>query len=90
MVPVIQEHHTEILIVIGRGRTVNDNSSKDALPSLQSEVGVVPRRTVLRSSPGVSDLLSGCSWTLRDRYDTVLVIGVVLADTVPMYACAIL
>jgi len=54
VVPVVEEEHTQVLVVVCRGRSIDDNAAKDALPSLQGEMRVIPSRPVLGSSPGVS------------------------------------
>lgn len=47
MVPVIQEEHAEILIIIGGGGSVDNNATEDSLPGLQGKVGMIPCATIL-------------------------------------------
>jgi len=47
MVPVIQEEHAKILVVIGGGRPINDNATENSLPGLQGKVRMVPGATIL-------------------------------------------
>ena len=84
MVPIVQKQHTQIFIVIGRSRTIDYDATKDTFPRLQSKVGVVPGGSVLYGLPCVRYGIFGSRGTLSDRNDTILVIGVVLADTVPV------
>lgn len=90
MVPIIQEEHTEVLIVVGRSRAVDDNASKDTLPRLESKVGMIPSRAVLQSSPSVRHSVFGGSGTLCNGHNTILVVGVVLANAMPMNAGSII
>lgn len=90
MVPVVQEEHAQVFIVVGRSRTIDDDTTKDTLPRLQCKVRMIPGASVLYCSPRVSDSVLGSSWALSDRDHTVLVVGVILADTMPMNASAVL
>lgn len=89
VVPVIEEEIAEVLIIISRSGTVDDDSTKDALPCLQREVRMVPGGTVLLSFPGVGDALSRSSWALSDGSHTVVLVGIVLTYTVEVDTCAI-
>lgn len=41
--PVIKEEVTQIFVVVGSGRSVDNNTTEDSVPSLNSEMTVVPR-----------------------------------------------
>lgn len=71
MGPVIQENVTKILVVVGCSRAVDENASKDAVPSLHSEVRVVPRASVLRRSPFVGLSVSRGEGALCNGRDAV-------------------
>lgn len=84
--PVVQEDVAEILIVVGSGGTVDQDTTKDTLPGLKTKVRVVPGGTVLLGLPGVSDLRAGRSRALCDGRYTIILVGVVLPDTVEVNA----
>ena len=42
MSPIVQEEDTHIVVVIGSSGSVDDDSTKDTLPCLKCEVGMVP------------------------------------------------
>lgn len=90
MIPVVQKEHTQVLIVIGRSRAIDHDSTKDTLPRLQSKVGMIPSRAILRCLPSVRySIFRGCG-TLSDRDDTILIVGIVLTNAVPVNTSAIL
>lgn len=86
VIPVVEEHHAEVLVVVGSGGAVDDDAAKDTLPRLKGEVGVVPGRTILQSSPGVGDGVIGGRGALSDGADAVVLVGVVLANAVEVNA----
>lgn len=89
MVPVVQEEHAQVFIVIGRSRAIDDDTTKNTLPCLKRKVRVVPGTSILSCSPSVCDSVPGSSRALRYRDNTILIIGVILSNTVPMNASAV-
>lgn len=86
VVPVVQEDHAEVLIVVGSGGTVDDDTTEDTLPGLEGEVGVVPGGPVLGGPPGVGHGVVGRQRALGDGADTIGLVGVVLANAVEVNA----
>lgn len=74
--------HVEI-IVFSRG-SVNDDRSSDATTILGKSVGVIPTSSIGRCVELVG---SACTWsdsTLSDTRNTILIVGAVLSNTVPV------
>lgn len=69
--PVVQEDVAEIHVVVGRSRTVDENASKNAVPSLDRKVGVIPAGSVLNSAPLVGLSIAGSDRALGDRRHAV-------------------
>ena len=84
LTPVVQEKHSLVFIIVAACRAVDDDTSQNTFPCLERKVRVIPRTSVLSCSPGIGDGLSGCSRTLSDGSNTVMLVGVVLANTVEM------
>lgn len=70
------------MVIISRGRSIDDDTAKDAVPGLNIEMRVPPRRSVLRCTPLVSDRVAGCRGALRKRGHTIILVRVVLPNTV--------
>lgn len=89
VIPVAENNQAKILVVVGRGGSVNDDAAKEALPGLQSKVGVVPGRAVLRRPPLVGDGGARRCGALRDGRDAVVLVVVPLPEAVEMHAGAV-
>lgn len=59
MEPVVQHERTEIDVVVGTGRTVDDDRAEDTIPGLETEVRVIPGRSILFSLPLVGRGIAG-------------------------------
>lgn len=69
--PVVEKDMTKIFVVVGSGRSVNEDPAKDAIPGLNGKVSVVPGRSVLQGLPAVCLSVARRDGTLRDRRHTV-------------------
>ncbi len=63
---------------------MNNDGASDTATILRQGVGVVPTSSVGRSKPLVGTLAKRRNGTFRHTGNTVLVVGAVLSDTVPM------
>ena len=85
LVVVVLDHvGAEVNVVVGRGRTLDDQGPDHAVAVLVGVVAVVPRRAVLRDVEGVALHLSGGDGTLGHAVGAVLVALAELADAVPV------
>ena len=50
---------------------------------------MVPRRAILRRSPGVGQRITRCDWALSNRCHAILRVGVVLANAVEVQTCTV-
>ena len=81
MRPVVQEEVSEVFVVVCCGGAVDEDSTEDAVPGLNGEVGVVPGRTILSCTPGISKGISRGDWALGDAWNAIHLVRVVLANT---------
>jgi hypothetical protein len=89
MIPVVEEDHAEILVIVGRGRAIDDDATKDTLVGLEREVGVIPARAILGCLPGVCDRFPDCNGALGHSSHAIMLIRVVLSDPMEMKTRAI-
>lgn len=82
MRPVGQNHRAQVDVVVGCGRSIDYDATKDAIPCLNVEVGVPPRGAVLGSPPPVGSCLARSGRALGDGRNAVIRVGVVLANSV--------
>ena len=81
---IINHDGTGINIVVGSGRTVDDHGSSDTITVLGENVRVVPAGSVLVGLERVCTGLARGNSAFSDTWNTVLVVGTNLGDTVPM------
>lgn len=60
MRPVLEEHGSQVLVIVGRSRTVDVHGAEQPLSILQSEMTVVPGAAVLSRAELVSELRCQC------------------------------
>ena len=89
VIPLSQEEVSKIDIVVGCSWAIDKNASEDSIPRLHTEVRMVPGRAILSGLEGICHGVSWSSRTLCDRRDTIIWIGKVLANTVPVYRCSV-
>lgn len=89
MIPVIQEDVAKVNIIVGSCRSVDDDSTKDAVPGLDVEMRVIPAGTILNSPPAIGMLVTGGDRALSETGDTVILVRVVLADSMEVDASAV-
>ena len=81
----ISDHDaSHIDIVIGAGRSLDDDGALNTVCVLGDEMAVIPRRTVRGGNPLVDAGVTWCKTTLGHTWNTVLIVGIELTDTVPM------
>lgn len=72
MVPVVQKYMTQINVVVGRCRAIDQNTSEYTIPCLDVEVGVIPARAIFNCTIGDHiGCKSSHSWpvlTLSNQY----------------------
>ena len=81
---ICNHDRAHIEIVVCCCRPVDDHRSSQAITVLREQMRVVPASAVRRGSKGVGPRRSWGDSTFRDAWNTVLVVGTNLADTVPM------
>lgn len=87
--PVVEEHHAKVLIVVSRGRTIQDQASKSTLCVLQGEMAVIPGRAVLSDLEVISLGGTRRNGAFGDTRHTVVVTAVELPQTVPVNSSAV-
>lgn len=87
--PVRQEHHSEVLVVVGSGRSIDDQRSQKSVTVLSCEMGMVPSRTVLSCLELVGVGLARCDWALSNTWNSVHFCVVKLTDSMPVNRCAV-
>jgi len=90
MVPVVQKYMTQINVVVGRCRAIDQNTSEYTIPCLDVEVGVIPASTIFDCTPLVGIRISWGNRTLCYTRDSIHLVGPILSDTVEMQAGAII
>jgi hypothetical protein len=81
---VVNHDSTGINVVVCSSRAVNDHRTADTITKLAESVGVVPTGAVLAGLEAVGAGVARGDSTLSDTWNTVLIVGAVLDDTVPM------
>lgn len=89
MRPILELERTHIDIVFSAGGAVDDHWTHDTFPSLNGEVGVVPRSPVILGNPCVSHGRSWSDWALSNGGNTIVHVVVQLSNTVEMDRCTI-
>lgn len=82
MVPIRQEEVAKVHIVVARSRPIDDDAAEDAIPGLDIEVGMIPSCSILHRSPLVRVRVTRGNWALRKTWNTIHLVGPVLADAV--------
>jgi hypothetical protein len=81
----IADHdRSHINIVVGTGRSLDNDGALNAVRELGDEMAVIPRGTVRRGNPLVDAGITWCEAALGNTWNTVLVVGTELTDTVPV------
>lgn len=84
MTPILDLEWSKVDIKRSTVRTVDNHRTKDTFPSLNGEMRVIPRCSVVFSPPCVGHGRARCDWALRNRWNTIVHIVVQLTDTVEM------
>lgn len=90
VVPFGEGQNSEIFIVVGSCRAVNDNRTYNTLSILSSVMTVVPAGPVLSGNEFVSFSHAGRNWTLGEAVSPIVLIGIELTEPVPMNTCAVM
>lgn len=85
-IPIIQQNHPLIFVVVRTGGPIDDNSTKNTLPRLKSVMRMIPGRPVLRGSPAVRHGLPWCNGALCKGNCAIHGVRVELADSVKVEA----
>lgn len=75
---------TKINIVIGTCRSVDQDPTKNPIPSLNIEVGVIPARAILDRTPRICQGITGSNRALSDTRGPVHLVRAVLSDSMEM------
>lgn len=90
MVPVIQKDMTQINVVVGRCRAIDQDTSEYTIPCLDVKVGVIPASAIFDCTPLVGIRISWGNRTLCYTRDSIHLVGPILSDTVEMQTGAII
>lgn len=90
VVPVIHKDMPKVNIIIGTCRAIDQNSSKEPVPSLHVEVRVIPAGAILDSAPRVGQRIAGGNRALSDTRRPVHLVRAVLADSVEVNTSTII
>lgn len=85
-------HHDHLLVVVFIARldgTVDDDRAKDTIVGLKSVMRVPPGATIGSGNPLVREAFTRSDRTLRNGWNAVILVGVILMDTVEMDSSAI-
>lgn len=81
----IADHDSsQIDIIIGAGRSLDDNGALNTIRELGNEMAVIPGGTVRAGNPLVDTGITWCQTALGNTWNTILVVGTELTDAVPM------
>jgi hypothetical protein len=89
IVPLLDRVHTEILVVVCRGGSIEDHGPEYAISVLRREVRMVPGCAELSDLERIGGSITRCNSTLCDAVHAVRARAMVLAYTVPVYACPV-
>lgn len=87
---LIDHDGTQVEVIVRSSRPMNNDGSSNTTAILSQGVRVIPSGAVGRRMPLVD---SGSAWrnaALSDTWNTVLIVGAILSDTVPMDGCGII
>jgi hypothetical protein len=84
MTPILDLERSKINIESSTVRTVDNHRTKNTFPSLNGEMRVIPRCSVVLSYPSVGHGGARCDWALRNRWNTIIHVVVKLTDTMEM------
>lgn len=87
--PVVEKEHTEVLIVVSRGWTVQDQASESTLCVLQTEMTMIPGGAILGSLELVSLRATRRHGAFSDTRHAVVVTAIELPQAVPMNSSAV-
>ena len=87
--PIVDDEVTSIHIKVGRFGTINVHGTEETFVRLESQVTVVPGKSIALSNPLVGHCLSGSQSALSNTNDTIHLVCVVLSDAVPVDGCSI-
>ena len=81
----ISNHNASgVNIVVSAGRSLDNDWPLNTVRELSNEMAVIPRGTIGGSNPLVHTGVTWCETALGDTWNTVLVVGADLTNTVPM------
>ena len=75
---------SEIHVVIGAGRSLDDNGALNTIRVLGNEMTVIPGGAVGTGNPLVDTGITWCQTALGNTWNTILVVGTELTDAVPV------
>jgi hypothetical protein len=81
---IFNHNRTHINIIVGCGRTVNDDGSTNTIGVLSAVMAVVPACSILSCSPSVCLGLSRSKWALGDTCHSVCEAGLELTISMPV------
>lgn len=81
----IRNHNASgINIVVSASRPLDDDWALNTVRELSNEMAMIPRGTIGGSNPLVHTGVTWCKTALGDAWNTVLVVGADLTETMPM------
>ena len=81
---IADQDTSQINVVVGTGRSLDDNGALNTVRELSNEMAVIPGGTIRAGNPLVDTGITWCQTALGNTRNTILVIGTELTDTVPM------
>lgn len=81
---LINHDRAEIVVVVSSSRTVDDDRTTNTTAILRQQMAVVPTSTIDIGNPGVCSARAWGNTAFSDTRNTILVVGAVLQDTVPV------
>lgn len=90
MVPVIHKNVSKVNIIIGTCRAIDQNPTKEPVPSLHVEMRVIPAGAILDRAPRVGQRITGGNRTLSNTGSSIHLVRAVLANSVEVNAGTII
>lgn len=85
LIPLLINHDsTKIQVVVRCSRSVDNDRTTNTSTVLRQQMAVVPSGTIGGCNPCVGSALTRSDTTFGDTWNTILVVGAVLQDTMPV------
>src|SRR5271170_3148470 len=81
---IADQDTSQIHVVIGAGRSLDDNGALNTIRVLGNEMTVIPGGAVGTGNPLVDTGITWCQTALGNTWNTILVVGTELTDAVPV------